>query len=98
MHVNTPLEPDATDFSEPVVQARKSQLSLIWLIPVVAALIGGWLIYKTLSEKGPEVVIIFKTAEGLEAGKTKIKFKDVEIGQVTEISLTEDISQVSVKA
>jgi len=98
MHVNTPLEPDATDFSEPVVQARKRQLSLIWLIPVVAALIGGWLIYKTLSEKGPEVVIIFKTAEGLEAGKTKIKFKDVEIGQVTEISLTEDISQVSVKA
>ncbi len=98
MHVNTPLEPDATDFSEPVVQARKRQLSLIWLIPVVAALIGGWLIYKTLSEKGPEVVIIFKTAEGLEAGKTKIKFKDVEIGQVTELSLTEDISQVSVKA
>ncbi|MEI6262258.1 MAG: MlaD family protein [Deltaproteobacteria bacterium] len=98
MHVNTPLEPDATDFSEPVVQARKRQLSLIWLIPVLAALIGGWLIYKTLSEKGPEVVIIFKTAEGLEAGKTKIKFKDVEIGQVTELSLTEDISQVSVKA
>ena len=98
MHVNTPLEPNTTDFSEPVVQARKRQLSLIWLIPVVAALIGGWLIYKTLSEKGPEVVIIFKTAEGLEAGKTKIKFKDVEIGQVTEISLTEDISQVSVKA
>ena len=98
MHVNTPLEPDATDFSEPVVQARKRQLSLIWLIPVVAALIGGWLIYKTLSEKGPEVVIIFKTAEGLEAGKTKIKLKDVEVGQVTEISLTEDISQVSVKA
>ena len=98
MHVNTPLEPDTTDFSEPVVQARKRQLSLIWLIPVVAALIGGWLIYKTLSEKGPEVVIIFKTAEGLEAGKTKIKFKDVEVGQVTELSLTEDISQVSVKA
>lgn len=98
MDVNTPLEPDTTDFSEPVVQARKRQLSLIWLIPVVAALIGGWLIYKTLSEKGPEVVIIFKTAEGLEAGKTKIKFKDVEIGQVTELSLTEDISQVSVKA
>lgn len=98
MYMNNPLEPDATDFSEPVVQARKRQLSLIWLIPVVAALIGGWLIYKTLSEKGPEVVIIFKTAEGLEAGKTKIKLKDVEVGQVTEISLTEDISQVSVKA
>jgi paraquat-inducible protein B len=98
MPVNTPLEPNVTDFSEPVVSARKRQLSLIWLVPVIAALIGGWLIYKTLSEKGPEVTIIFKTAEGLEAGKTKIKFKDVEVGQVTELSLTEDFSQVLVKA
>jgi paraquat-inducible protein B len=98
MSVNTPLEPDAPDFSVPVVQAHKRQLSLVWLVPVVAALIGGWLIYKTLSEKGPEAIIIFKTAEGLEAGKTKIKFKDVEVGQVTELSLTEDLSQVSVKA
>ncbi|MFH0995156.1 MAG: MlaD family protein [Pseudomonadota bacterium] len=98
MPVNTPLEPDAPDYSEPVVQARKRQLSLVWLVPVIAALIGGWLIYKTLSEKGPEADIIFKTAEGLEAGKTKIKFKDVEVGQVTELSLTEDLSRVSVKA
>ena len=98
MHMKTPLEPDASDFSEPVVQAHKRQFSLIWLVPVVAALIGGWLIYKTLSEKGPEGIIVFKTAEGLEAGKTKIKFKEVEVGQVTELSLTEDLSQVSVKA
>lgn len=98
MPVNAPIEPDSINFSEPVVLARKRQLSLIWIVPIVAAFIGGWLIYKALSEKGPEVTIIFKTAEGLEAGKTKIKFKDVEIGQVTELSLTEDFSQVSVKA
>jgi paraquat-inducible protein B len=96
MPVNT--EPDLPDFSKPVVKARKRHLSLIWIVPIIAALIGGWLIYKTLSEKGPEVTIIFKTAEGLEAGKTKIKFKDVEVGQVTELSLTKDFSQVSVKA
>jgi paraquat-inducible protein B len=91
-------EPDAPEFSEPLVRSRKHHISLIWLVPVIAALIGGWLIYKTLSEKGPEAVIIFKTAEGLEAGKTKIKFKDVEVGQVTELALTDDLSQVSVKA
>jgi paraquat-inducible protein B len=96
MPVNPEL--DVPEFSEPVVHARNRQLSLIWLVPVVAALIGGWLIFKTVSEKGPEVVIIFKTAEGLEAGKTKIKFKDVEVGQVTELALTEDLSHVSVKA
>jgi paraquat-inducible protein B len=98
MHVKSPLEPDPSEFPEPVIQVRKRQLSLIWLVPVIAALIGGWLIYKALSEKGPEVTIIFKTAEGLEAGKTKIKFKDVEVGQVTELSLTDDFSRVSVKA
>ena len=98
MHENTPPEPDLSEFSEPVIQSRKRQFSLVWLVPVIAALIGGWLIYKTLSEKGPEVTITFKTAEGLEAGKTKIKFKDVEVGQVTELSLTDDLSRVSVKA
>jgi paraquat-inducible protein B len=98
MPANTPFEPDPPEFSEPVIQTGKRRLSLVWLVPVIAALIGGWLIYKTLSEKGPEVTIIFKTAEGLEAGKTKIKFKDVEVGQVTGLSLTEDLSHVSVKA
>lgn len=98
MQVNTPPEPDLSEFSEPVILTRKRQLSLVWIVPIIAALIGGWLIYKTLSEKGPEVTIIFKTAEGLEAGKTKIKFKDVEVGMVTELSLTKDLSQVSVKA
>ena len=91
-------EPDAIEFSAPVVQARKHQFSLIWIVPIIAALIGGWLIYKALFEKGPEAVIIFKTAVGLEAGTTRIKFKDVEVGQVTALSLTEDLSHVSVKA
>ena len=97
MPVNTPHEPDPLEFSEPVILAKERRFSFVWLVPIIAALIGGWLIYKTLSEKGPEVTIIFKTAEGVEAGKTKVKFKDVEVGQVTELSLTEDFSQVSVK-
>ncbi|MCK7483694.1 MAG: MlaD family protein [Candidatus Moduliflexus flocculans] len=61
-------------------QTRKRRFSLVWVVPVVAALIGGWLVVKALTEKGPEITITFKSAEGLEAGKTKIKFKDVEIG------------------
>jgi paraquat-inducible protein B len=98
MSENTMIESDLAEISEPVIQTRKRQFSFVWIVPVIAALIGGWLIYKTLSEKGPEVTITFKTAEGLEAGKTKIKYKDVEVGQVTELSLTEDLSKVSVKA
>lgn len=93
-----PEIPEIPEFPEPLVQTRKHAFTLIWLVPVIAALIGGWLIYRTMSEKGPEVTITFKTAEGLEAGKTKIKFKDVEVGQVTALSLTPDFSHVFVKA
>ena len=98
MNANTPREPDASELPEPVIRSGKRQISIVWLVPVVALLIGGWLIYKAVSEKGPEITITFNTAEGLEAGKTKIKCKDVEIGLVEEISLSKDLTQVIVKA
>jgi paraquat-inducible protein B len=82
----------------PAAQVHRRPLSLIWLVPLVAALIGGWLLYKTVTEIGPTVTITFRNAEGLEPGKTKIKFKDVEIGQVEEIRLSKDLSQVIVTA
>jgi len=59
---------------EPLIRKKKS-LSIIWIIPLIAAMIGGWLVYKSISEKGPVISIIFNTAEGLEAGKTKINTK-----------------------
>ena len=98
MNANTPREPDASELPEPVIRSGKRQVSIVWLVPVVAILIGGWLIYKAISEKGPEITITFNTAEGLEAGKTKIKCKDVEIGLVEEITLSKDLAQVIVKA
>jgi paraquat-inducible protein B len=81
----------------PVVK-KKRQFSIVWLIPLVAALIGAWLAYKTISEKGPTITITFENAEGLEAGKTKIKYKDVEIGQVESIRLSRDLSHVVLTA
>jgi paraquat-inducible protein B len=79
------------------VKSGRRRFSLVWVVPVVAALIGGWLVVKALTEKGPEITITFKSAEGLEAGKTKVKFKDVEIGLVEEIRIAEDASHVVVK-
>jgi len=84
---------------EAIVKTKKGfSFSIVWLVPVVAALIGGWLVYKAFSEKGPTITITFKTAEGLEAGKTKIKYKDVDIGQVESIDISEDLSHVIVTA
>ncbi|MBT8365104.1 MAG: MCE family protein [Deltaproteobacteria bacterium] len=89
---------DLHQLPEAVVTTRKRQISIVWLVPLVALLIGAWLIYKTISEKGPTVTISFKSAEGLEAGKTQIKYKNVELGQVTKIHLTPDLSRVLVTA
>jgi paraquat-inducible protein B len=80
------------------IVSRRSGISVVWLIPLIAALIGGWLAWKAFSEQGPTITIRFMSAEGLEAGKTKIRYKDVEVGQVENIKLSEDLSHVIVTA
>ncbi len=70
----------------------------IWLIPIVAAAIGGWIVLHAILARGPTITITFKNAEGLEAGKTKIKYKDVDIGDVRKISLSKDRTEVVVTA
>ncbi len=77
---------------------RQSRFSLVWLIPLVAALVGAWLVYTALSEKGPTVTIRFETGDGLTADKTKIKYRDVEVGQVTGVALSDDLKGVIVTA
>lgn len=88
------IEDVATD----ALQVKKRSISLIWVIPIVALVVGGWLAYKAISEKGPTITITFDRAEGLEAEKTKIKYRDVEIGVVDSIALTSDISGIKLTA
>ncbi len=92
----TPLK-GVAELPQALVQTRRG-LSMIWVVPIVALLIGGWLAFKAWSEQGPVITITFETAEGLEAGQTKIKFKDVEVGKVTSIDLNADLSAVVVTA
>jgi paraquat-inducible protein B len=83
--------------AEAVVEQR-SRPSTVWLIPLVAVLIGAFLVYRNFADRGPTITISFESAEGLEAGKTKIKYKDVELGLVDSITLAEDFSHVIVSA
>ena len=78
---------------EAQVQTKRS-FSIIWVVPIIALLIGGWLTFKAMSEKGPEITITFETADGLVAGKTTVKFKDVDVGKVTKLELNDDASGV----
>lgn len=85
------------DLPEPVVAPRGGWLpSLVWLVPLVAALIGIALVAKSVFDRGPTITISFTTAEGLEPGKTKVKYKDVDIGSVKTIRLSRDHSRVLV--
>ncbi len=81
----------------PVIQKRQG-VSLVWLIPLITALIGGWLIAKTLYERGPQITIEFKTAEGIEAGKTRIMFKNLSIGLVSSMAFSDDYGGVLLTA
>src|SRR3954464_10861280 len=79
---------------EAAVGRRRRRFSVVWLVPLVAAAIAAWLAVTTLREKGPTVTIAFKTAEGLEAGKTKVRYKDVEVGTVEDVRLSDDLEGV----
>jgi len=78
----------------PVTERRRWSASLVWLVPVVAALIGISMVVHSWSSEGPLIAIAFSTAEGLEAGKTPVKYKDVVVGTVASIELAPDRSHV----
>src|SRR5947209_6195083 len=92
-------EPDVPELpaADPIPRSRW-RMQLVWLVPIVAVLIGGWLATKAILERGEMITISFKTGEGLEAGKTKLKFKDVDIGVVEAVNLSRDHRNVVAKA
>lgn len=87
-------EADSPDRSR--VRASR-RISIVWIIPAVAILIGAWLAWSTLAKEGPTITISFETAEGLQAGQSQLKFKDITLGTVRTITLSEDNSHVLVK-
>jgi paraquat-inducible protein B len=97
MKYEDPQNIDLDELPEIAVQ-KKRGFSIVWIIPIVAALVGGWLAYKTISEKGPTITITFEDGAGLEVDKTKIKYKSIAIGTVKSVDLIPDLSGVVVTA
>ena len=92
---NTP--PSDDDINAPAVVRKKvRRVGWIWLIPIVAALIALSLVLRTWMQEGPQISILFNTAEGLEVGKTQVRYKDVVVGMVDGIHFNEDRSRVVV--
>ena len=76
---------------------RSRRVPVIWLIPVVAIAIGAWLAWDTLSREGPTITVAFDTAEGLQAGQSQLKFRDIVLGTVKSLDLAPDHSHVIVR-
>ncbi|MBL8540793.1 MAG: MCE family protein, partial [Betaproteobacteria bacterium] len=81
-----------------VVTKRKGRLSVVWLIPILAAVVAVGIAIQQILSEGPTITIVFGAAQGIEAGKTFIKYKDVNIGQVSAVQLSEDFERVQVTA
>ena len=77
---------------------RQSRLSPIWIVPLVAVLIGVWMVYDSYASRGPIITIFLDNAEGIEAGKTLVKARNVEVGRVESVQLSEDFSHAIVRA
>jgi paraquat-inducible protein B len=82
----------------PSALLRRHRISLVWLVPIIALGAAGWLGYRALVERGTLIEITLRSAEGLEAGKTKMKHRDIELGTVEAITPSPDLSSVTVEA
>src|SRR4051812_27794207 len=92
-------EPEDGDLPEAVAVApRRARFSPIWIVPIVAAAVAIGIGWQRLASEGPTITITMKSADGIEAGKTFVKYKEVNIGQVTAVRLTDDTSAVEVTA
>jgi paraquat-inducible protein B len=76
--------------------AKRRRISAVWVIPLVSLVLGIWLVVHTWLNQGPEIEIVFRTADGIEAGKTKIKARSVEVGVVDSVVLGGDFESVIV--
>ena len=81
-----------------LVTKKHRRISVVWIIPILAAVIAIGIAVQRILSEGPTITIVFQAAQGIEAGKTFIKYKDVNIGQVSAVQLTDDFSKVKVTA
>ncbi len=84
--------------AKPVIVKRKPRFPVIWILPAIALAAAVWMVYQAEFNKGPIITIEFDNAEGLQAGKTKLKSRSVDVGMVEEIQLNETYSKAIVKA
>ncbi|WNJ95037.1 intermembrane transport protein PqiB [Vibrio ruber] len=78
--------------SSAVESAHRMHFNSIWFVPLIAAIVAGWMLVENWSRQGPEIIVVAENADGLVAGKTKVKAHNVDVGEVTDIQLSDDFN------
>lgn len=85
--MNDPLPPKVS---------RSPRLPLVWIVPLLALAVGGWMIFREYRQRGPEIVLEFTAGSGIEPRKTVLEYQGVAVGVVTSVDLKHDLSGVRV--
>jgi len=96
--VSTPTPREPEDFVADAEVSQRSGISIVWLVPLIALAIGGWLGYEAYTARGPTITIDFKDAAGVIPDKTLVRYRDVQIGKVTSVRVSEDLDEVTLTA
>lgn len=75
---------------------RAQRWNIVWVVPIIALLLGGWLLYRNFAAQGPVARVRFETADGIAAGRTEVRCRSVRVGLVKDVSLAEDLNSVLV--
>ncbi len=89
---------DTAELPAARVTRRRWSAAVIWIVPLVAALVAGYLIYGRLKERGPEITIQFRDGSGIRVGQTPILYRGVQVGEVTGVGLSKDQRHVEIRA
>ncbi|CBA20977.1 PqiB family protein [Erwinia amylovora] len=92
MQQETPITPTSARLK------NRRRISPFWLLPFIALLIAGWLLWTNYQQRGTTVTIDFATADGIVPGRTPVRYQGVEVGLVEDISMTDDLRTIKIKA
>jgi paraquat-inducible protein B len=90
-------EPMPRDLPQAKIK-EQTRISFIWIVPLIAAIAAGWLIFNNIQKRGPVITIQFSDGDGLQANQTILKYRGVRIGEVRSVQLTKDTAHVEVEA
>ena len=80
------------------VRKSNAAASLVWIVPLLAFLVGGWLLFDHIRNTGPKITLYLDSAEGLEANNTVVRVLSVNVGKITNIRLRGDGKGVELTA